>query len=66
MEMHEFSEFSEFECSVKILANVSLSDRMDLHIVEVDGKRLAITESCSKYTGHTGDRVSCSIVQIKD
>lgn len=62
----EMDEFSEFECSVKILAVVSLSDRTDLHIVEVDGKRLAITESCSKYSGNSCDHVSCSIVQIKD
>lgn len=59
-------KFKNFDCSFKVLVDVFLSDRTALHIVEVDGKRLAITESCSKYTGHTGDRVSCSIVQIKD
>ena len=62
----ETGKFKDYDCSFKILVDVFLSERTALHIVEVDGKRLAITESCSKYTGHTGDRVSCSIVQIKD
>ena len=62
----ETGKFKDYDCSFKVLVDVFLSDRTALHIVEVDGKRLAITESCSKYTGHTGDRVSCSIVQIKD
>ena len=62
----ETGKFKDYDCSFKILVDVFLSDRTALHIVEVDGKRLAITESYSKYTGHTGDRVSCSIVQIKD
>ena len=62
----ETGKFKDYECSFKVLVDAWLSDHTALHIVEVDGKRLAITESCSKYTGHTGDRVSCSIVQIKD
>ena len=62
----ETGKFKDYDCSFKILVDAWLSDHTALHIVEVDGKRLAITESCSKYTGHTGDRVSCSIVQIKD
>lgn len=62
----ETGKFKDYDCSFKVLVDVFLSERTALHIVEVDGKRLAITESCSKYAGHTGDRVSCSIVQIKD
>ena len=62
----ETGKFKDYDCSFKVLVDAWLSDHTALHIVEVDGKRLAITESCSKYTGHTGDRVSCSIVQIKD
>ena len=30
-------------------ANLTLSGHTVLHIVEVDGKRLAITESCSQH-----------------
>ena len=52
--------------SIDIVATARLSNRTTLHIVEVDGKRLAITESCSKYAGDSCDHVSCSIVQIKD
>ena len=52
--------------SIDIVATVRLSNRTTLHIVEVDGKRLAITESCSKYAGDSCDHVSCSIVQIND
>ena len=55
----ETGKFKDYDCSFKILVDVFLSERTALHIVEVDGKRLAITESYSKYTGHTGDRVSC-------
>ena len=62
----ETGKFKDYDCSFKILVDTWLSDHTALHVVEIDGKRLAITESCSKYTGHTGDRVSCSIVQIKD
>ena len=48
-------------------AHLTLSERTVLHIVEVDGKRLAITESCSEHgDGQYCDHVSCSIVQIKD
>ena len=48
-------------------AHLTLSERTVLHIVEVDGKRLAITESCSQHgDGQYCDHVSCSIVQIKD
>ncbi len=48
-------------------AHLTLSERTILHIVEVDGKRLAITESCSQHgDGQYCDHVSCSIVQIKD
>ena len=47
-------------------AHLTLSSHTTLHIVEVDGKRLAITESCSKYAGDSCDHVSCSIVQIND
>ena len=59
-------KFKNFDCSFKVLVDVFLSDRTALHIVEVDGKRLAITESCSKYAGDSRDHVSCAIVQIKD
>ena len=52
--------------SIDIVATVRLSDRTTLYIVEVDDKRLAITESCSKYAGDSRDHVSCSIVQIKE
>lgn len=52
--------------SIDIITRVCLSDNTTLHIVEVDGKRLAITESCSKYAGDSRDHVSCSIVQIKE
>ena len=52
--------------SIDIAATIHLSSHTTLHIVEVDGKRLAITESCSKYAGDSCDHVSCSIVQIKD
>ena len=48
-------------------AHLTLSGHTVLHIVEVDGKRLAITESCSQHGyGQYCDHVSCSIVQIKD
>ena len=48
-------------------AHLTLSEYTVLHIVEVDGKRLAITESCSQHgEGQYCDHVSCSIVQIKD
>ena len=48
-------------------AHLTLSEHIVLHIVEVDGKRLAITESCSQHgDGQYCDHVSCSIVQIKD
>ena len=48
-------------------AHLTLSERTVLHIVEVDGKRLAITESCSQHgDGQYCDHVSCSIVQIKE
>ena len=48
-------------------AHLTLSERTVLHIVEVDGKRLAITESCSQHgDGQYCDHVSCQIVQIKD
>ena len=47
--------------------HLTLSERTVLHIVEVNGKRLAITESCSQHgDGQYCDHVSCSIVQIKD
>ena len=52
--------------SIDIVATVHLSNRTTLHIVEVDGKRLAITESCSNYFGNSCNHVSCSIVQIKE
>ena len=52
--------------SIDIVATARLSNRTTLHIVEVDGKRLASAESCSKYAGDSCDHVSCSIVQIKD
>lgn len=52
--------------SIDIAATVHLSSHTTLHIVEVDGKRLAITESCSSHgDGKYCDHVSCSIVQIK-
>ena len=48
-------------------AHLTLSERTVLHIVEVDGKRLAIAESCSQHDdGQYCDHVRCSIVQIKD
>ena len=60
-------KFKNFDCSFKVLVDVFLSDRTALHIVEVDGKRLAITESCSQHgDGQYCDHVSCSIVQIKE
>ena len=41
-------------------AHLTLSERTVLHIVEVDGKRLAITESCSQHgDGQYCDHVSC-------
>ena len=47
--------------------HLTLSERTVLHIVEFNGKRLAITESCSQHgDGQYCDHVSCSIVQIKD
>ena len=53
--------------SIDIVATVRLSNRTTLHIVEVDGKRLAITESCSaRGHGQYCDHVSCSIIQIND
>ena len=62
----ETGKFKDYDCSFKVLVDVFLSERTALHIVEIDGKRLAITESCSKYAGDSRDHVSCSIVQIKD
>ena len=48
-------------------AHLTLSGHTVLHIVEVDGKRLAITESCSQHDDEQYcDHVSCSIVQIKE
>ena len=48
-------------------AHLTLSSHTVLHIVEVDGKHLAITESCSQHDDEQYcDYVSCSIVQIKD
>ena len=48
-------------------AHLTLSENTVLHIVEVDGKRLAIAESCSHHDdGQYCDHVSYSIVQIKD
>lgn len=53
--------------SIDIAATVRLSCHTILHIVEVNGKRLAITESCSQHgDGQYCDHVSCSIVQIKE
>lgn len=53
--------------SIDIAATVRLSCNTILHIVEVDGKRLAITESCSaRGDGQYCDHISCSIVQIKE
>ena len=53
--------------SIDIVTTVRLSSHTTLHIVEVNGKRLAITESCSAHgQGQYCDHVSCSIVQIKD
>ena len=41
-------------------AHLTLSEHTVLHIVEVDGKRLAITESCSQHgDGQYCDHVSC-------
>ena len=47
-------------------ANLTLSGHTVLHIVEVDGKLLAITESSCSRHGEVQycDHVSCSIVQI--
>ena len=48
-------------------AHLTLSGHTVLHIVEVDGKRLAITESCSQHDDEQYcDHVICSIVQIKE
>ena len=48
-------------------AHLTLSGHTVLHIVEVDGKRLAITESCSQHDDEQYcDHVSCSIVKIKE
>ena len=48
-------------------AHLTLPGHTVLHIVEVDGKRLAITESCSQHDDEQYcDHVSCSIVQIKE
>lgn len=62
----ETGKFKNYDCSFKVLVDTFLSDRTALYIVEVDGKRLAITESYSKYIGNSHDHVSCSIIQIKD
>lgn len=51
---------------LKKKAHLTLSEHTVLHIVEVNGKRLAIMKSHSNFIADSCDHVCCSIVQIKD
>ena len=48
-------------CSVNVLARRRLSDKLLLHVVEIDDKRIVVAESGSPYNS---DPVSTSIVQL--
>lgn len=48
-------------CSAKVLTRLRLSDRLLLHVVKIDDKRIVVAESGSRYDS---DPVSTSIVQL--
>lgn len=48
-------------CSAKVLTRLRLSDRLFLHVVKIDDKRIVVAESSSRWDS---DPVSTSIVQL--